>query len=123
MSALQELLERYPASVGDLALKLRTLILDTLNGADESVDSKAGVVGYGRGPGYKKAICTIILSGKGVKLGLVGGASLPDPSGLLAGTGKVHKFVQIDDSTDLSNPAVRELLLQAAAAEKVRSES
>jgi len=53
------------------------------------------VVGYGYGPGYKGPVCTLILSKTGVKLGLPYAAALSDPDGLLEGTGKVHRFVQL----------------------------
>jgi hypothetical protein len=46
-------------------------------------------------------VCTLILSKSGVKLGLVGGAALSDPYGLLAGTGKVHRHVQLRAPEDL----------------------
>jgi hypothetical protein len=78
----ETLLARHDAPVRKAAEALRTLLRDTLTGIEETPDESAGVIGYGYGPGYKGLIATIILSKKGVKLGLRGGASLPDPDRL-----------------------------------------
>jgi hypothetical protein len=51
-----------------------------------------------------------------VKLGLIGGASLPDPSGLLEGTGKVHRYVVVTSRADLRRPEIKALLHNASAA-------
>ena len=56
-------------------------MLDLIPDAKEVLDRSARVVGYGFGTGYKDTVCAIILSQKGVKLGLGEGASLPDPNG------------------------------------------
>jgi len=56
------------------------------------------------------------MSKTGVKLGLGGGASLPDPHGLLEGSGKVHRYVVLQTPTDLRRPAVKQLV---KAAEKM----
>ena len=56
------------------------------------------------------------LSKSGVKLGLVGGATLPDPHGLLEGSGKVHRYVPLASADDAARPGVRALLASALAA-------
>jgi hypothetical protein len=98
---LDELLSQYPANVQEVARGLRKLILAAVPGSNEMVDAPARVIGYGHGAGYKGMICTIILSKKEVKLGMVGGASLPDPNGLLEGAGKKHRYVVLNEAADL----------------------
>jgi hypothetical protein len=78
------------------------------------------VIGYGHGSGYADMICTIILSKTGVKLGIVGGADLPDPRGLLDGSGKRHRYVAFAEVADLKKPSVTALLEAAFAAWKKR---
>ena len=112
------LLAAYPAAVRDLAVRARDLVFSRVPEAVESVDTKAKVIGYGFGPGYDDMICTIILSKAGVKLGLVGGAKLPDPEGLLEGTGKVHRYVVLENAADVSRPGVKALLDSGIAAWK-----
>jgi len=78
-------------------------------------------MGYGFGAGYSNLICTIIMSKSGVKLGLVGGAPLADPKKLLAGTGQVHRFVQLTAPSDARRPAVKALLKAGVAAWKMKA--
>ena len=115
-----KLLGKYPAGVQGLALSARRFILESLPSAEESVDESAPVVGYGYGSGYKGIICTLILSKSGVKLGLARAAELLDPEGLLEGSGKVHRYIQLHTSSDLRKPGLRQLLKMAKAAWQAR---
>ena len=51
-------------------------------------------------------VCILILSQKGVKLGLVRGGDLPDRRGLLQGSGKVHQSLPLKTPADLRQPGV-----------------
>jgi hypothetical protein len=113
----------YPPFVEQLALGLRDLIFECVPGASEKLDRSARVVGYGFGTGYKGTVCVIIMSQKGVKLGLSDGASLPDPKGLLAGEGKRHKHIAFATFADLKRPGVKPLLKACYAAWKNRAEA
>jgi hypothetical protein len=106
-------LSEYPDAVCATATALRKIIKKTLPGANEMLDRAGHVVGYGFGAGYKELICTIILSKTGVKLGIVNGATLTDPKGLLEGAGKRHKYVVLSSPSDVSKPGLAPLL-QAA---------
>ena len=117
----EALLEKYPDHVQEIAAETKRVILATLPKAIEQVDSKANVVGYGFGAGYNNLICTIIMSKTGVKLGLVGGATLPDPKKLLAGIGKVHRYVQMNTPADARRPAVKALLKAGVAEWKIKT--
>ena len=107
---LDDLLSAYPENVQEVALGIRELILAAVPDANEMVDAPARVVGYGHGDGYKGMICTIILSKQGVKLGIVGGASLPDPNGLMEGAGKKHRYVVLNAPADLKKKGIAELI-------------
>ena len=104
------LLASYSKGVQDTTRAARQLILALIPGAIEVVDAKHAVIGYGYGPGYKDMVCTLILSQGGVKLGLIGGASLPDPRKLLEGSGKVHRYIPLGRPADLRRPGLRPLL-------------
>lgn len=82
-----------------------------------------GMIGYQRGPGYKGTLFTIILSKKGIKLGVPYGASISDPDSLLAGTGKVHRHVPITSTDQLEDPALHGLIQRAIHAWEDRSAS
>ena len=117
---LESLIEPYPADVQQLARAARALILKVLPDTEETVDGTAAVVGYGYGTGYKGAVCTLLLSKGGVKIGVVYGAALPDPGHLLSGSGKVHRFVQLQSPTDLRSASLLTLLKAARTAARVR---
>ena len=119
---VQRLLDALPSSTRALALAVRKLVLATLPGdVIELADAKARVIGYGYGTGYRDMVATLILSKAGVKLGLAHGASLPDPSGLLEGSGKVHRYVAFTDLAHVGRPAVKTLLRSGLAAWRKRS--
>ncbi len=114
--AIETLLRAYPEDVRVLTLQARKTLREWLPDAGESVDESARMLAYRYGPGYKGMVCTLLLSKSGVKLGLVGGAALADPRGLLAGTGKVHRHVQLRTVEDLQQPGLKQLVLGASAA-------
>ncbi len=65
-------------------------------------------------------ICTIIPSKKGIKLGFYKGSGLPDPAGLLTGSGKVHRYVEIKSEASLKDKALKNLMTEALKAYKQR---
>jgi len=119
--SVEKLLEFYPSDVQALAQGARGLLLKLLPAVQEGASSSAPVVGYSYGPGYQGTVCTLILSKSGVKLGLVRGAELADPKGLLEGSGKVHRYIQLRTASDLNRAAVKQLVRAAHAAWKQRN--
>jgi hypothetical protein len=111
-----DFLALYPETVRDVGIALRAVILAALPRVEETVDRPGRIVGYGFGPGYADAICTIIPSKTGIKLGIVNGASLDDPDGLLEGAGKRHKYVVVKSVADARSAPVKRLLKTALAA-------
>jgi hypothetical protein len=106
--------DEYPAAVPALARRLRKVICSALPDAREELDRSGRVVGYSYGPGYAGLVCTIILSKSAVKLGIVGGAQMVDPTSLLEGVGKRHRYVAFAEASDFERPGIRELLHAAA---------
>jgi hypothetical protein len=119
----ERLLSKYPADVQTLAAAARTALAKWLPKSEQVADNSAPVIGFGYGPGYTGLVCTLLISKTGVKIGLARGSELPDPAGLLAGSGKVHKHIPLHSPSDLLNPAVRTLVMAAHAAWKQRSAS
>jgi hypothetical protein len=115
-TAFDDLMAGYPPEVQALAARTRDFILQALPKAEETIDTSARMVAYGYGPGYKGMVCTLIPSRKGVKLGLYRGSELPDPKGLLEGSGKVHRHVQLATPADLRKAGLKRLLRDARAA-------
>ena len=121
MNAIEDFLAKYPAEVCELAQAARRLLNEMLPKAEETLDQSARVIGFGYGPGYKGCVCTLIMSQKGVKIGLFRGSELPDPKGLLAGSGKVHRHVALKNLADLKQPGLKPLIKAAFAAWKERT--
>jgi hypothetical protein len=121
--AVDTLVARYPPAVQAVAAGARRLIRRLLPRVDETADASGGLIGYGYGPGYKGSVCTLILGKSGVKVGLVRGAELDDPLGLLAGAGKVHRHIQLKTPADLERPGVSELIAATDAAWRERTET
>jgi hypothetical protein len=114
--AMDTLLRSYPQDVQILVREARKTLREWLPNAGEGVDASARMVAYSYGPGYKGMVCTLLLSKSGIKLGLVGGAALADPCGLLNGTGKVHRHVQLRTVRDLQQAGLKQLVLGASTA-------
>ena len=109
-SPASKLLARYPDDVQALALEATRLIRRLLPGVEQHADPAAGLIAFGYGPGYRGMVCTLLLSKTGVKVGLVRGSELDDPRGLLAGSGKVHRYIQMKSAADLRRPGVSALI-------------
>jgi hypothetical protein len=116
-----QLLATYPASTQALIAAARSTLLTAFPQASETVDNKARLLGYSYGPGYKGTVATLTLSKNGVKIGVPFGAQLADPTGLLAGEGKVHRHIAIETVEQLKSRALKTLLNAALAAWKARS--
>jgi hypothetical protein len=114
-------LARYPEAVRDTAAAARKLLKEHLPDVAEKLDEAARLLGYSYAPGYKGLVCTLMMSQTGVKLGIFRGSELPDPKGLLAGAGKVHRHVQLRSADDTKKAGLSQLLNAALAAWQQRA--
>lgn len=110
---VETFLAGFAPPVRGLAQAARALIFEIMPGVVEMVDAPAHMLGYGTDRTYKGAVCGIVLYGTYINIMLAHGASLPDPHGLLRGTGKKARHLRIASPADLSAPGVRELLGEA----------
>jgi hypothetical protein len=110
----------YTGEVATRAIQLREVILKNLPGVTEMPDLPARMVAYCYGQKYIEMVCTIIPSKKGLKLGFAYGVDLPDPDGLLEGTGKLSRYAVINDEEQIKSAALKKLLSAALLAYKNR---
>ena len=107
-------IENFLLGFGDTvfinSMKIRKLILETIPGIMESLDLSAKMISYGYGNKYSELLCVIIPSKKGVKIGFNNGAQFPDPKGLLKGSGKISRYVEIKSQEEIYSPELLELL-------------
>jgi hypothetical protein len=110
---LESFLAPYSSQVRDLAWKLRAVIREVMPEAIEQLDPPARLIGYGIDRTYKGLICGITLHRTHINLMFARGTALPDPEGLLVGTGKRARHVTIRQAAEIENPAVRVMLAAA----------
>jgi hypothetical protein len=116
---LEDFLEDYKPEVRNLALQLRDLIYEVDADVIQQIDKPAHLLAYGYAKTYTHLMCVIILYKDYVNLGFPRGIDLPDPEGLLEGTGKRARHVKITDLEQIEAPEVA-ALIQASADETPR---
>jgi hypothetical protein len=119
--AIRDFLAPYAPEIRSLALKVRALVLDLLPDVQEQIDAPAKIIGYGFGPKYEDTICVIMPAKGWITLGFYRATELPDPDGLLQGTGKIHRHAKLKAEEDIDSPALRALLDAALDAYRRRS--
>jgi hypothetical protein len=116
---LAALLEGRPAELGAVLRRARALVLEVLPRANEQVDLPDRLVAFGLGPGggirLRDLLIALVVHAAHVNVQFADGASLPDPAGLLEGTGKRARHVKCRTVTDVERPALRDLIEAEAA--------
>ena len=90
-SALAIFLGGYPHPVRELFLEAQFL----LEREQQELDIPAKMLAFSYGPGYKGMVCVLLPSQKGVKLSFSKGAEFSNKHGLLEGTGKKTRYVEL----------------------------
>ena len=111
-----DFLSKYSPEVVNLSLALRTSLLQQLPEITEQLDLPAKMVAYCYGQKYAEMVCVIIPSKKGLKLAFYKGTELPDPAGMLEGTGKISRYVQIKSKEQIDSPQLNDLIAAALKA-------
>jgi hypothetical protein len=78
------------------------------------------VIGYSPTERPSDAIVSIAAGANGVGLCFIHGARLPDPEGLLLGSGRQTRFIRLPSAAVLSLPAVAALIAAAVAQSAVQ---
>lgn len=112
---IDQLLEGHSPEVRDLALRTCDLVRRVLPGAVETVHPGWKVILFGTGPRMDDRVFGVAPLKARVNIQL-SGADLPDPTGLLEGTGKAIRHVKVDAPARLDDPALHALLRAAAEA-------
>jgi len=77
------------------------------------------VIGYCSTQRPSDCIVSLAANSKGVGLSFYYGATLPDPAGILEGSGSQNRFVRINSAEDLESPAIAAVI--RAAIEQART--
>ena len=101
-----------------LCVQLRAAIAGLHAGCVEVAWPRQRIVSFGFGPKkLTEHYAYIAVHGAHINLGFYRGTTLPDPKGLLGGTGKALRHVQLTDMATAKSAAVK-ALLRAAIAER-----
>lgn len=114
-TTIDELLQSYSPEVQQLARGACELVASLLPGATVKAHSGWKNIIFGTGPKMGDMVVAIAPLASRINFQLFG-ADLPDPAGLLEGTGKGGRHIKISTREQLKSPAVRDLLLAAIAA-------
>lgn len=108
-------LRRLSPDMKKLATAVLRKMRTQLPGAVELVYDKANslVIGFGPDDRASNAINSIAVYRHWINLYFFEGDSLPDPEGLLQGSGSMVRHIRITSSTDLDRPAVKQLIAEA----------
>lgn len=110
------ILEGAHDEVATLARAARSLLHDVHPEVVEVVWPRQRSAGFGVGPKkYTEHYCHIIPYRNHVNLGFNYGRTLPDPGGLLQGTGRCIRHIRLDHLDQVDSPDLRTLVLQAVA--------
>src|SRR6185295_18604762 len=114
-SQLREFISRFSPPIAKLTRVILRKMRERYPGATELVydNYNALVVGFGPSERASEAIFSIAVYPRWINLFFLEGVGLPDPEGLLRGSGTIVRHITLEDETVLDQPAVKALMAQA----------
>ena len=114
-SQLNAIIDRQALGMAKLARSVLARMRVRLPGAVEMVYDKKNslVIGFCCAERASNVINSIAVYQRWVNLYFFEGDTLPDPEGLLQGTGSMVRSIRITDAADLDRPAVKALMAEA----------
>lgn len=117
-SAFEGIIAHAPPEVQELARAVRDLVFDVLPATVEVVWPRQGSVGWGTGPKkFTEQFAYLMPFKRHVTLGFYRGGELPDPAGLLPGSGGTQvggslsmRSLKIASLDDVRRPELRALV-------------
>ncbi len=114
-----ELLDSVDLELSPICTALRNAIFSLHQDCVEIIWKNQRIASYGVGPKKMSEHYAYIAPHKQhVNLGFYHGTSVPDPDGLLAGTGKRLRHVKIRSITEASSTPIKKLIAEAIAQRK-----
>jgi hypothetical protein len=109
---LNEFIRKYSPSIQAVAKEALGKMRHRLPGAVELVYDNYNALAIGFGPTERASeiFFSIALYPRWVTLFVMGGVHLPDPQGILKGSGKGVRHVVLEDASTLDKPAVRTIM-------------
>ena len=113
---LTAIIDHRPPEMAKLTKAVLAKVRERLPGSVEMVYDKknALVIGFCSAARASNVINSIAVYAKWINLYFFEGDTLPDPEGLLQGSGSMVRSIRVTDAADLDRPAVRALMAAAA---------
>ena len=114
---LADIIAKLDPTIRKLTRTCRAVLRKRLPTAIELVYDNFHALAIGYSPTEKMSDCilSLVIHPRDVSLSFFYGATLPDPQGILEGSGDQNRFVRLEDASALLRPDV-EALVQAAIA-------
>jgi hypothetical protein len=114
---LDSFLAKFEPTLSKLIRECRSVMRKRFPTANELVYDNYNffVIGYCTTERPSDCVASLAANSKGLGLNFYHGATLPDPHGILQGSGNQNRFVRLEDKAALSGSGVRELLDAAEA--------
>jgi hypothetical protein len=118
---LASFIAKFDPAVAKLIRTSRAAMRKRLPTAQELVYDNYNffVIGYSSSERASDCVVSLAAGSNGVSLSFYHGATLPDPDGILLGSGVQNRFVRLESATTLTTPAVERLIAAALAQAKV----
>lgn len=110
-----EVLAAHRSDVVAAARVVQTVILEELPGVVVHFDRGNGLLALGSSSAMRDLLFALIPHAGWLNLQLADGAVLPDPEGIVEGTGKRIRHVKLRSAEAAARPAVRELIRSQVA--------
>jgi hypothetical protein len=115
------LLSAYDLKVGELALRLREMVLtEAPDAAEKFYSGYVLALWYSFSGKFGDAFCHIAVYRGHVNLGFNRGAELDDPRALLLGEGRIIRHLKVEQAADLKRPHLRKFIRAAIKHAKSR---
>ena len=108
-------ISKFEPAVARIVRESRSLIRTKFPSANELVYDNYNALAIGYSPSEKtsEVVFSLAVYPRWVDLYFMHGRSLPDPTGLLRGSGKQGAFVRLEDASTLKLPAVNRIISEA----------
>ena len=118
MATIEDWLAKSPPEIRSMARRARAVALEELPGVQELVDLPDNLLAFGpskEGAGIRMRdlVLGLIPHARWVNAQLANAVDLPDPAGLLEGTGKRIRHVKLRSEAAAERPEFRQLLRDA----------
>jgi hypothetical protein len=107
---IARLLAEHPPELQAIEHSLRRLIRAEAPAAEERVDFGNKLIAFGWTMGMRDLLFAVICHRSWVNVQFADGADLPDPTGMVEGTGKKIRHVKVRSLDDAASPALLALV-------------